>query len=195
MSIECNIVDTHFHTSSRTGTNRTKHGGFSYCMKGETCRKTVEIRILSLRHCIFFTEMRVVNNAQCVGWPQAMLCSSLWDFVHEKCETRYSGHLVSRLAVSGHNITKQTRFPTTWRESWKSTQNKWLLKVMSDVCLTMATTFVLIWGWPRKNTLLSSRPQTVGKTGWSWTELWISLSIRLNWLGIASGQAVLGARF
>lgn len=33
--------------------------------------------------------------------------------------TRYCGHLLARLAKYGHNTTKQTTFPTTWRESLK----------------------------------------------------------------------------
>jgi hypothetical protein len=95
---------------------------------------------LSLRHCIYGGVCQqsngqgpshvvlVVNNGplEGIGWLLAMLCLSLWDFVHEKGETRYSGHLLSRLAVSGHNTTKQTWFPTTWRENWKSIQSRWL---------------------------------------------------------------------
>jgi hypothetical protein len=51
-------------------------------------------------------------------------------FVHEKFGTRYSGHLLSRLAGFVHNLTKQTGFPTTWRENGKSNSeqvNLWFI--------------------------------------------------------------------
>lgn len=53
-----------------------------------------------------------------------------------------------------------------------------------------------LWSWPQRWLLLplSSRLQTwVGKTGWSWTELWIRLSVGQYWLGMGSDRAVLGS--
>jgi hypothetical protein len=35
----------------------------------------------------------------------------------EKFKSRYSGHLSSRLAEIGHNMTKQSGFPYTWKEA------------------------------------------------------------------------------
>ena len=40
-------------------------------------------------------------------------------FVSSQFQTRYCGHTLSRLAEIRHNKTKQSRFPTTWRESLK----------------------------------------------------------------------------
>jgi hypothetical protein len=41
-------------------------------------------------------------------------------YLNQKLVTRYSGHLLSRLAVFAHNMTKQMRFPNTGRETWKT---------------------------------------------------------------------------
>jgi hypothetical protein len=53
-------------------------------------------------------------------------------------EARYSGHTLSRLAEIRHNRTKQSRFPTTWRESpesWETWSNNskssWLSRVLN----------------------------------------------------------------
>jgi hypothetical protein len=67
------------------------------------------------------------------------------------------------------------------------------LRLISDVWLIMATTFVMLFEVDREDSL-SSRPQTGGTTGWSWTELWMHLSIRLNWLGIGSWPGNSGSR-
>jgi hypothetical protein len=45
-------------------------------------------------------------------------------FVQPQFRTRYSGHTLSRLAEIRHNKTKQSRFPTTRRESPK-TRTTW----------------------------------------------------------------------
>jgi len=59
------------------------------------------------------------------------LCSS-------NSNARYSGHTLSRLAEIRHNKTKQSRFPTTWRESpesWETWSNNskssWLSRVLN----------------------------------------------------------------
>jgi len=65
-------------------------------------------------------------------------------FVHEKFGTRYSGHLLSRLAGFLHNLTKQTRFPTTWRENGKSNSKQVNLWFICDVWLSTTTTFIIL---------------------------------------------------
>lgn len=63
-------------------------------------------------------------------------------FVHEKFGTRYSGHLLSRLAVYMHNLTKQTRFPTTWRGNRKSNSEPVNISFICDVWSSTVTTFI-----------------------------------------------------
>jgi hypothetical protein len=165
-------------------------------MRG-TCRKTVEIRIwaqdqiLSPRHCIFSmkcglsTMHNVLNDFRpCCVW--------VWGTLGTKN--------VRRDIVDTY--FHASRFPGTTQPN----KHGFLLhegkaerafradefRLVSDVWLIMATTFVMLFEVDREDSL-SSRPQTGGTTGWSWTELWMRLSIRLNWLGIGSGQAILGA--
>jgi hypothetical protein len=59
------------------------------------------------------------------------LCSS-------NSKARYSGHTLSRLAEIRHNRTKQSRFPTTWRESLESretwsnnSKSSWLSRILN----------------------------------------------------------------
>lgn len=58
-----------------------------------------------------------------------------------KFRTRYSGHLLARLAEFGCGVTKQTIIPTTWRESLKeqtnlvSTGGVWASKVSTILFL------------------------------------------------------------
>jgi hypothetical protein len=123
---------------------------------------------------------------------------ALLDFVGTWCTKNFGRDIVD-------TYFHASRFPcTTWpnkhgfllhegktERAFRANESK----LICDVWLTMVTTFIkLFWGWPRGwcNAFSSSRPQIGGKAGWSWTELWMHLSIRLNWLGIGSGQAILG---
>ena len=70
-------------------------------------------------------------------------------FVSSQFQTRYCGHTLSRLAEIRHNKTKQSRFPTTWRESLKSwttweTQLK-LFKLSRTFHTSVLSTGEFIW--------------------------------------------------
>jgi len=57
------------------------------------------------------------------------------------------------------------------------------MKLVSNVCLSILTTFVVLFEVDREDGNDHFCPVSlnlVGKTGWSWTELWICLSIGLN---------------
>jgi hypothetical protein len=155
-TLGCNIVDTYFHTSARTGPTGPNKPGFllheraaaPFLQENSWDQRDPLQRaiLLSLRHCIWsivhqcYLEMLMLKVKYWCSWLElwsGMMHNVLDDFrlccvwvcgdlVHEKFGARYSGHLLSRLAVSAHNMTKQIPFPTTWREHRKSIQSKWV---------------------------------------------------------------------
>lgn len=158
----CNIVDTYFHTSARTGPTGPNKQDFLLHERARvapflqvnswdqrvplTWREpsfepktlhsprnkahvTFEMLDVEGQILIFMTWIEVVmmhNVLDDLGLCCVWVCG---DLVHEKFGTRYSGHLLSRLAVSVHNMTKQSPFPTIWREHRKSIRNKMSLRL------------------------------------------------------------------
>jgi hypothetical protein len=88
----------------------------------------------------------------------------VWDLVTKKIRTRYSGHLVSRLAG---NASQQ--YQTTWvsyfmRGKLKGHSERVCLGMLELNGWVLVTTFVTFWGWTRESisVYLSSTPLTMG---------------------------------
>jgi len=127
------------------------------------------------------------NLTLCLGWIMR-------ESGAKKIQSRYSGHLSSRLAWNGHNTTKQTMFPIIWREGLNGHSESMCLKHIDHEWLSIACTFMWIWGLNAVQMIpfgffvvLSSMPPTFwdeGMAGLFWTESLTCLFIRIYCLGI-----------
>jgi len=113
----------------------------------------------------------------------------------KKFQSRYSGHLSSRLAWNGHNTTKQTKFPIIWREGLNGHSESMCWKHIGHEWLSIACTFMCIWGLNAVQTIpfgfvvLSSMPLTIGlRDGWLILDWVIDVSVYqdiLTWDGLS----------
>jgi hypothetical protein len=151
--------------------NRAKQTGFTTTWGQHwNCRKTVEIRFggfhsetKTLHSFTYLSGLHLQDtcpldlNYGSQGCTMCWLAIQLscgwgfWDLVCKIFGTRYSGHLLSRLAVSLHNTTKHPPFPISWRDSLKEHSTGMSLCSFCAVWFSMVTysihNGILLWGW------------------------------------------------
>ena len=66
----------------------------------------------------FCSKNFVANTVQLFTRGPDSFCGAWAGFVHLQFRTRYCGHTLSRLAEIRHNMTKQSKFPTTRRKEF-----------------------------------------------------------------------------